>query len=167
MNPLELATIQKEWYEKIVPLISNEEDIFFSLDLRIKLIDKFINKNHMYFETYFSPNSPSHYYLWDMIKPEFAGTALQTDIQELQKIRLPSQQVYLQWEFDPLPIGSERLISLPFSALMSHLENFPKDLYIFDKSLDWLLIQTHEELNMKGDHWLLIDPNNYIGTGNL
>ncbi len=45
-----------------------------------------------------------------------------------------------------------------FNKLIDNLNVLPQDLYIFDKTLKWTIIQTHEEQNENGDHWLVYDP---------
>ncbi|UUZ84074.1 hypothetical protein LJK88_10130 [Paenibacillus sp. P26] len=59
-------------------------------------------------------------------------------------------------------LGRHVVYSVPYGVLMDNLGVFPKDLYIFDETLSWSLIQTHEPQNEPGDRWLIIDPLEHI-----
>ncbi|MBP2658661.1 MAG: hypothetical protein H6Q69_1693 [Firmicutes bacterium] len=59
------------------------------------------------------------------------------DIHSKEKIWIPEY-----WKF-----GKDTVLKLTFEDLMDNLEYLPEDIYIFDETLQWTLILTHEDVD--------------------
>ncbi len=53
-----------------------------------------------------------------------------------------SQRIFVKdyWKF-----GKDTMLRLEFGTLVDNLEFFPEDIYIFDDSISWSLVLTHED----------------------
>lgn len=124
---------------------------------RIEYIKRFINvdceyykKNIMTLEQ-FSDGMCYTGYLWDcFIDPQAIN------IDEVNKYRAVLNEVLVFWDIHSQDriwvegywkFGKDNVLYLKFKELMDNLEYLPEDIYIFDKSLKWTLVLTHEDKN--------------------
>lgn len=127
-----------------------------SIKLRESLINKFVNTSHPYYPMYLNGEAC---FLWDMLKENIIDSIVYHDKNDILNRYLELGKVYLQWDFHFLPIGKEYVFESNFHSIVSNISLLPQDLYIFNDSLDWIIIQTHEDLNINGDNWMIVDPD--------
>ena len=164
MNPIEHAKLMKQRYENIFPLVK-EMGYMESLDMRLKFLHQFINVTHSYFNDYVLSTSDNiRILLWDMLRPDLREIAIVPDRSRIADLADHLGNVLLQWDCGLLPIGKERVFTIPFEKLLSNLEYFPEDLYIFNDSLDWLIIHSHElfDYSDSSSKWLIVDPSKLL-----
>ena len=49
------------------------------------------------------------------------------------------------WIKDYWKFGKDSMIKLKYSNFLDNLEYFPEDVYIYDESLKWTIVLTHED----------------------
>jgi len=89
-------------------------------------------------------------YLWDCLKEStLVSYEYITSISHLD-------DVYVFWDIhsqdlifidDYWKFGKETILNVNYSVLIKNLEYLPEDLYIFDNTLSWTLVVTHEYVN--------------------
>ncbi|MBP1993930.1 hypothetical protein [Paenibacillus eucommiae] len=149
---IDMYPIKSQWLFGINK-IARQLDQIKSRELRNKVIENFINTNHEYFHNYINRDEA---YLWDMIKNELIHKSQQVSLDYINKNFSQLKDVFIQWDFDILKIGKEYVFEADFHTIILNINKFPKDLYIFDESVNWMIIQTHECLNINGDNWMII-----------
>lgn len=94
-------------------------------------------------------------YLWDCIP--FIDKDIIT-FEELNSYRNRLGEVLFFWDAHPdipylYPLGRENIFRMDFTRLLDHyfLRNFCEDVYIFDHSLSWTFLLTHEPQNARDD----------------
>ena len=94
-------------------------------------------------------------YLWDCMKE-----STQIDFQDFLKFLL--EDVYVFWDIhtkerifieDYWKFEKRSFLKLDFKVLIENLNYLPEDIYIFDQSLLWTLVLTHEYVDDK--RWCL------------
>ena len=142
-----------EEFKKKIRLLNDTE----AEDIRKKYIHKFINMNaegyHLQIESLhkFVDGYCYEGYLWDYIKNPI--------IIDDNYIRYIAQKnhdyVFVFWDIhscerilikDYWKFGKNTVIKLKLSDLIEGYRYLPEDIYIFDKSMSWTLIKTHEEI---------------------
>lgn len=124
---------------------------------RSAYVDKFINTNseyykkHIEFKRQFSDGMCYTGYLWDcLINPSVIK------IQEIVNFRVVLKNVLVFWDIhskdrilipDYWKFGKDHVLKLKFDSLIDNLKYLPEDLYIFDESLEWTIVLTHEDNN--------------------
>lgn len=124
---------------------------------RSEYIDKFINTNSEHYQKYievirqFSDGMCYTGYTWDcLINPSIIR------IEEVVNFRAVLKEVLVFWDIhskdrilipDYWKFGKDDVLKLKFGELMDNLEYLPEDIYIFDESLKWTLVLTHEDNN--------------------
>ncbi|UFJ40100.1 DUF4275 family protein [Brevibacillus humidisoli] len=135
----------------LLPSLSREE----SLRLRKKYIRTFCNLEEQKKKSYYQDYLQGYGYLWDVLKSGFAVVCFE-DVKYGMDL---NQEVFFFWDgTSPFTytMGRTYIFKMPFQELMNKLTDFPSDLYIFDSSLDWTVVSTHETLNEEGWNWLKI-----------
>ena len=150
--------ILNEFKKKIKIIPENEAQ-----KLRKQYIDTFIDTEKDYFKKYiqerhnYSDGSCYTGYLWDCLKNFFV-----IDFKYIQEITYKSNEVFVFWDIhtkerilitDYWKFRKEAVLRLDFETLIMNLEYLPEDIYIFDESMTWTLILTHEYFNDK--RWCL------------
>jgi hypothetical protein len=127
-----------------------------SLGLIENYVDTFIDKTSHYYTKFFSI-SYSGSFLWDCL----VDRAEIVSFEQVQtSIYLP-RKVYVVWQ-DLLStiffaIDDESIFTCEnLSTIITNLHYFPKDLYVFDSSMKWTVIQSHFPFNEQGHNWKLI-----------
>lgn len=90
-------------------------------------------------------------YLWDYLKkPVVIGK------EYLEKAADGIDRVYVFWDIHSCErifiknywrFGKTAVLSLPFKILLEGAEYLPEDIYIFDETMSWTLITTHEDID--------------------
>lgn len=139
-------------------LLPNEADAF-----RNQYIQTFINTSkehyHQYIENLQRYSDGICYigYLWDcLIEPvviDFPYVKSKSDL--LNEVFVfwdnhSQDRIFIEdyWKF-----GKTSVLALDFNLLLGNLDYLPEDIYIFDNSLKWTLILTHEDVD--GKRWCL------------
>lgn len=158
-EPIDLEAIRTEWMEGIKSL-TRQLGFAESQALRKQIISKFFNTAHEYYPPYCSNDDGISYYLWDMLKSELYDIRWIANTDFIRRRYKDLQSVYLQWDFHMLHLGREYVFEVDFNTLLANLNRFPQDLYIFDNTTSWLIIQTHEPQNANDfDNWIIVDPD--------
>lgn len=112
-------------------------------------MEKFINPNAPYYQLYQTSYSC---YLWDMLKPEYPK---HINRERYFKKRVDMErQVFFFWDdgYQLLnTLGREAVFETTFKQIYANLEVLPADLHIFDHTLEWTLIRSHEDLTGLGN----------------
>jgi len=123
--------------------------------LRNKYIEKFVDTSHEhYIENIstvkeFSDGICYVGYLWDCI---INYTVIKFD--EVVKYKEKLSKVLIFWDIhseerilikDYWKFGKDSMLRIDFGDFLDNIEYFPEDVYIFDESLEWSLVLTHEE----------------------
>ncbi|WP_019537414.1 hypothetical protein [Paenibacillus ginsengihumi] len=155
-EPIDLEAIKTEWMEGIKPL-TRQLEFTESQALRKQIVTKFIDTTHEYYPQYCYNYGC---FLWDMLKKELYDIRLIANTDFIRRRYKDLQSVYLQWDFHMLHLGREYVFEVDFNTLLANLNRFPQDLYIFDNTTSWLIIQTHEPQNANDfDNWIIVDPD--------
>lgn len=130
-------------------------DMVFTL--RNKYIDRFIDTDSDHYKKFIS--TVSEYsdgmcytgYLWDcLINP------IVINLDEVISYREKLKQVLIFWDIhskekiwvdDYWKFGKDSVLQLDYGDILDNLEYFPEDIYIFDESMEWTLVLTHEDNN--------------------
>ena len=114
-----------------------------------------VNRIERYIEVVrqFSDGECYQGYLWDcLITPKVIS------IEEVVKFRAGLKNVFVFWDIhskdrilipDYWKFGKDNVLKLKFDELMDNQEYLPEDIYIFDESIKWTLVLTHEDDNGK------------------
>ncbi len=128
-------------------------------NVRSKYIDRFINKFHPQYgeqiERKYGFVDGYCYlgYLWDYVKEPSI-----IDQEYLASKKYYLDEVFVFWDIhsseriwikDYWKFDKDAVLKLKYSTLLMGEIYLPEDIYIFDYSFSWTLIQTHEELNGK------------------
>ena len=121
-----------------LPRLSDEE----SIGLRTRYVERF---------TLDFSNNPRPY-LWERLK-EYNPQPTDTVFQHVD----PDKDVYFFWDANASfklmnELGQKSIYKLPFREFVYHYEqkNLPEDVYLFDASLTWTIVLTHEPQNEHG-----------------
>ena len=122
--------------------------------LRCKYIEKFIDTSKDHYDKYirtvkkFSDGICYEGYLWDcIINPTVIG------FDEVIACREKLNKILIFWDInskdrifikDYWKFGKDSMLRLDFGDFLDNIEFFPEDVYIFDESLEWSLVLTHE-----------------------
>lgn len=130
-----------------------------SMKLRKRYIDRFIdNNNKLYNEQIkqkrkFIDGYCYIGYLWDylihkeIVNEEYIESALKNKNQVYVFWDIhSSERIFIKnyWRFD-----KEAMLKMKFDILLSGLEFLPEDIYIFDDTMEWTFVYTHEEICTK------------------
>lgn len=142
-------------FKSKVEIISQKE----AKQYRIEYINRFVNIDCEHYKKYikvlkeFSDGMCYTGYLWDcLIAPQIIS------IDEVNKYRTTLDEVLVFWDMhsqDRILVEGywkfvkDNVLKLKFKELMDNLEYLPEDIYVFDQSLQWTLILTHEDNNGK------------------
>lgn len=144
-----------------------------SQEFRNRYIHTFASSDSPCIERYLHPKPLPHGdldlpYLWDCIP--FAEANMVTGKQLLDYSSRLGEVLFF-WDAHPsIPylhsLGRSNIYQMECSQLLEHYfrRNFCEDLYIFDSSLAWTLILTHEPLNADNDKFVLIGKVPREGT---
>jgi len=136
-------------------------------NLRKRYIQKFVNTSIEYYEKYikvlneYADGFCYSGYLWDCFKDP---KVIDPHYIQSQNNRL--RDVYVFWDIhskekifieDYWEFGKDSVLLLDFNLLLNNLEHLPEDIYIFDNSLEWTLVLTHEYIGDK--RWCLKSGN--------
>lgn len=131
--------------------------IDMALTIRNKYINKFINTKSDHYKKFIS--TVNEYsdgicytgYLWDcLINPSIIR------FDEVSTYRRLLKQVMIFWDIhskekiwvdDYWKFGKDSILQLDYGDLLDNLEYYPEDVYIFDNSMKWTLVLTHEDNN--------------------
>ncbi len=108
---------------------------------------------HQYIETIYNDDDGPFYtgYLWDTLK-QWKRISLFT---AKDYIETRTQDIYVFWDIHSatrifIPeywkYPKNAVLKIPAQAFEALLDTLPEDIYIFDDSLSWSVIFTHEEL---------------------
>ena len=137
--------------QQTVEYLPKESEIAF----RSKYIDKFINTSSDHYDKYirtvkeYSDGICYRGYLWDCL---INYTIIRFEEVILYKEKL--NKIMIFWDInskeyifikDYWKFGKDSMLRLDFSDFLDNIEYFPEDVYIFDESLAWSLVLTHEE----------------------
>lgn len=136
-------------------------------ELRKKYIEQFIDTDHVMYHNQiqikhkFIDGYCYLGYLWDYIKNPII-------IQEASFYSLINKfdKVFVFWDIhtcerilikDYWKLGKNTMIKLTLETLLCGEAYLPEDIYIFDDSLTWTLVKTHEDIN--GERYCLRGGN--------
>lgn len=127
--------------------------------LRNKYIKKFINTEHELYRKQiqtrhkFSDGFCYLGYLWDYLNIPFV-----IDKNYIETVATIKDKVYVFWDIhscerifiaDYWKFDKDAVLKLRLEMLLRGEKYLPEDIYIFDDSLEWTLIKTHEDINGK------------------
>jgi len=145
---------------KGIRIYASELKEFESKIIRQNILGRYVNTGSEQYARYLNRESE---FLWDNLKADYSSIKRHVNFEYIKNNINLCGKVYLQWDFIPLlPIGRERIFEVDYSTLIENLDKFPQDLYIFDNTFEWLLIQTHETFYNVEDNWIVVDPFNRI-----
>jgi hypothetical protein len=134
-----------------IPALTDEQ----SFKLRQEYIYNFVKMNSLEYNRY---TKSSDGYLWESL--------IQYNIISLDEVKSSLDKldtVLFFWDSHPsLPllysIGKKTIFTIDHKKLIQYYcdKNIPEDIYIFDKSLTWTIVLTHESQNKSGRKHLLI-----------
>lgn len=154
---MSIGDIRGNWM-KGIRMYASELEESESKSIRQSMLGRYVNTGSD--SRYLNHESE---YLWDNLKDDYCSLKRHVNFEYIENNIHIYGRVYLQWDFIPiLPIGRERVFEVDYSILIDNLDKFPKDLYIFDNTFEWLLIQTHESFYSVDDRWIIVDPSNRI-----
>ena len=152
--------MELENFKKHIRILSKEEAEAY----RNRYIEKYINTSSEYYKNNietveeFSDGLCYVGYLWDVLKsPSFINE------DQIEGYRKFLKQVVVFWDNnsrdrifikDYWKFGKKDVIELDYNLLLDHLEFFPEDIYITDKTLQWTIVFTHED-DLEGNHLLM------------
>lgn len=128
-------------------------------ELRKKYIQKFVNTDH---ELYQDQIQLTHKfldgycylgYLWDYIK-----NPVLIEKEYLEAMAGKINKVYVFWDIhscerifvkDYWKFDKDAVLKMEFEMLLEGEEYLPEDIYIFDESMTWTLVKTHEDIDGK------------------
>ena len=128
-------------------------------EFRKKYIEKFINTHHESYQKQIQSKRKflDGYcylgYLWDYVKnPSII------DMEYIEKIAKNIDGVYVFWDIHSCErifvqnywkFDKDAILYLKFETLLYGQDFLPEDIYIFDESMTWTLIKTHEDIDGK------------------
>ena len=127
--------------------------------IREKYIEHFVNTEHTNYKQQiqirhqFIDGYCYLGYLWDFIK-----NPIVIEENYFETIAERISDIYVFWDIhscerilikDYWKFDKEAVLELKYRHLLEGKEFLPEDIYIFDSSLTWTLIKTHEEINGK------------------
>ncbi len=148
--------ITLEEFKKIIQILSNST----SHKIRENYISMFINQDMDHFKKYIKKRrkfTDGLYYtahLWDCLK--YHDFVKEKEILDYLSSR--KQLVYVMWDLhssEMIPIKNywkfpkSSVLELNSNDLVLGLNYLPTDIYIFDRSMEWTLILTHEYDNQE------------------
>lgn len=150
-------------FKNLIRVVSKSE----AFKIRDDYINRFIDVNKEHYKKYvatfqeYSDGICYTGYLWDCLKePKIV------DFQSIKALSHKLNEVFVLWDIhtkerifikDYWKFGKDEVLYLNFSLLLDNLVYLPEDIYIFDKSLNWTFILTHEEIN--GKRWCIQSGN--------
>ncbi|GAA4857212.1 hypothetical protein GCM10023310_40410 [Paenibacillus vulneris] len=149
-----------------------DKELLFTLDrvpkgqkdiIKNQYIEKFFSTNGEYYENYV--NVGDGYYLWCCFKQQ--GQIYTFSVEEfgIEMDRTAAKDVFLFWDHHILPdlmdLGRKELFTCSRQFLIDNVKAFPRDFYVFDNTLEWTIIMTHEYQNetADGDNGFVINQN--------
>ncbi|WP_163853447.1 hypothetical protein [Paenibacillus elgii] len=126
--------------------------------LKNQFINKLINTDTGYYHNYV--NVRDGYYLWCCFKQQ--GNIFTFSINGLKSILdgIDTKNVLLFWDYyisqDVMDLGRNELFHCSKQFLVNNLSAFPQDFYVFDETLKWVVVITHEQQNEHGDTGFVI-----------
>ncbi|WP_391559670.1 hypothetical protein [Robertmurraya sp.] len=147
-----------EFKEKIIFLTEKE-----GKKLRDDYINRFVDSESFYFKEYIEKTIKCSDgicytgYLWDCLKTSEVIT-----LEVFHRYKDKIGYVFVFWDIhskdrifieDYWKFGKTSVLSVDFECLLNNLEYLPEDIYIFDKTLKWTFILTHEDVD--NERWCL------------
>ncbi|MFB6367938.1 hypothetical protein ACFCP7_28800 [Paenibacillus elgii] len=139
-----------------------DKELLFNLDRvpidqkdiwKNQFIEKFFTTNCEYYKNY--ANVGDGYYLWCCFKRQ--GQIYTFSVDEFGSVidRMNAKDVFLFWDHHIIPeimdLGRNEMFTCSKQFLTDNLSAFPLDFYVFDQTLKWTIIMTHEYQNETAD----------------
>lgn len=126
--------------------------------LKNQFINKFIITDTEYYQNYV--NVGEGYFLWCCFKHQGHLSTFSTNEFGSVLDSIDTKNVLLFWDYyisqDIMDLGRNELFHCSKQFLVNNLSAFPQDFYVFDETLKWVVISTHEQQNEHGDTWFVI-----------
>ena len=139
--------------QRIIECLPKESEVA----LRNNYINKFVDVTKDHYKKYimtakeYSDGVCYTGYLWECL---INSTLIKFD--EVVAYREKLNEVLIFWDIhskekiwidDYWKFGKDTMLRLDYSDFLDNLEFFPEDVYIFDESLMWSLVLTHEDID--------------------
>lgn len=150
-------------FKRLIKVLPKDE----AENLRDEYVNKLINRSKDYFKKYieniqeYSDGFCYTGYLWDCLNAPIVVDLpyIESKVDGLKEVFVfwdihTKERIFIEdyWKFD-----KDSVIALDLNLLLSNLDYLPEDIYIFDKSLEWTLVLTHEYIDDK--RWCLKSGN--------
>ena len=147
--------MQFELFEKMVEIL----DEATGDKLRKRYIETFINTDHELYREHievrhqFCDGYGYLGYLWDFIKHPVI-----IEKEYIEAVAENIGEVYVFWDIhscerifikDYWKFGKKAVLKVDLKTLLEGWNYLPEDIYIFDKTMAWTLIKTHEDMDGK------------------